>query len=150
MALAQEAIELGSIVGDHTSVSAAIGTQGLIALRRGEWRLTLEASVESAVMAIEFGTPMLATMSLFAAVAAFAGLGRFEPAAVLLAACDALAGARFGPDWGMAMMVEVDAALLDHLGADRLSALQSRGAALGPAAAVDYLQGEAARALNEG
>jgi predicted ATPase len=149
ISFAQEAIAVGTIVGDHTSISSATGVQGQIALRRGEWRLALEASAEAARMVIDFGTPMLAGISIYAAVGALAGLGRFEPAAVLLAACDSLAGSRYAPEWAMTMMSAIDAKLVEQLGPKRLAELQSQGAALSAAAAVDYLRMEAARVVDE-
>jgi hypothetical protein len=98
-------------------------------------------------MNLDFGMLSMVGPVLLGAVGALAGLGRLEPAAVLLSACDTLSGARLGPKWAIASMSAVDATLLERLGPKRVSELDAQGAALTAAAALAYLRAEAASVL---
>jgi predicted ATPase len=148
VALAEEAIEVAAVIGDSTTVDMARNSQGHIALRRGEVRVALETYAESAerIMA-RGGRSVSAVPLLYAAAAAFAGMGHVRQAAVLLGASDTFWPTRFGPAWLMKLLSEVDATLLQQLGAKRISELRSQGADLGGAEAVEYLRVEAGRAL---
>jgi hypothetical protein len=147
-AAAEEAYEVGTLIGDPTSVDIARGLRGQIAMRRAEFRAALEAYAESAeVIVARGGRTVVVVPLLCQATCAFAGLGRLETAAVLLGAADALLPTRFGPVWAMDWLVELDATLPQRLGAERFAELRSQGAILGPTEAVEYLCVEAARAL---
>jgi hypothetical protein len=146
--LAEEAIEVGTLVGDTTSVDLAWNIRGHIGLRRGDFRVALETYAESAERIMARGGPtVVAVPLLYAAAPAFAGMGHLPQAAVLLGASDTLWPTRFGPAWLMKLLSELDATLLRQLGAKRISELRSQGADLGGPEAVEYLRVEAGRAL---
>jgi predicted ATPase/class 3 adenylate cyclase len=148
VALAEEAIEVGTVIGDSTSVDIARNIEGHIALRRGDFRVALETYAETAERIVARGGRTTAAVPLlYSAAAAFAGMGQVLQAAVLLGASDTLWPTRFGPAWLMKLLSEVDATLLQQLGANRISELRSQGADLGNAEAVEYLRVQAARAL---
>jgi hypothetical protein len=146
--LAEEAIEVGTTIGDRTSVGVAIGIKGFIGERRGDWRLQLESCVEAADLALELGSPQQLAPRLGGAAWALAHFGAFESAAILQSASETLWGGRWGiPDIILAQIAEFDTTLLEQLGAERLSELQAHGAALGLAEVVEYLRVEATRVL---
>jgi predicted ATPase/class 3 adenylate cyclase len=146
--VAEEAFEVGTLIGDPTSVDIARHLRGQIAMRRGEFRAALEAYAESAEVIIARGgrTTVLMPLVIMAACA-FAGAGHAETAAVLLGAGDTLSPTRFGPGWAMQWLSELDSALPQQLGAERFVELRSQGAALGPSEAVEYVRVEAERVL---
>ncbi len=145
-ALFDEAIEIGTTIGDRHAVTTSNAMKALLAARAGQWRTALRASADAAEEQSQFGDPSLMVPSYWAAAVAFVGLGHFEPAAVLIAVSDAL-GPRQGPRDGMALAAETDAEVLEGLGEARLAELRARGAALGLTDAVAYLRAEADRVL---
>jgi predicted ATPase/class 3 adenylate cyclase len=147
-AVAEEAFEVGTLIGDPTSVDLTRHLRATIAMRRGEFRAALEAHAESAEVIIARGgrTTVVAPFVLTAACA-FAGAGHAETAAVLLGAGDALMPTRFGPGWAMEWLSELDSTLPRQLGSHRFAELRSQGAALGPTEALEYVGVEAERAL---
>jgi predicted ATPase/class 3 adenylate cyclase len=147
-AMAEEAFEVGTLIGDSTSVDVARHLRGQIAMRRGQFRAALEAYSESAEVIIARGGQTTATVPfVLVATCAFAGAGHVEAAAVLLGAGDTLSPTRFGPGWVMDWLSELDSTLPQQLGAQRFEELRSKGAALGPSEAVEYVRVEAERAL---
>ena len=153
LALLDEAIEVGTTIGDRHAVYASTATKALRTAGSGEWRSALRASADAAEQQVKFGGTTLLHPSLWAAAVALVGLGHPEPAAVLVGAADAK-----GPvgirrpleDWGIEMAASTDAALLAALGEERLTALRHRGASLEPADVVAYLRAEADRVLGDG
>ena len=129
-ALFDEAIELGTTIGDRHAVTTSNAMKALLAARAGQWRTALRASADAAEQQSQFGDPSLMVPSYWAAAVAFVGLGHFEPAAVLIAVSDAL-GPRQGPSDGMALAAETDAEVREGVGDERLAELRARGAALG-------------------
>ena len=79
-------------------------------------------------------------MACWVAGVALAGLGHFEPAAVLFGAIKDTKSIGRPSSWFVETTASTDAALLAGLGEDRLAALRDRGAALEPAEAVAYLR----------
>jgi predicted ATPase/class 3 adenylate cyclase len=148
VALAEEAIEVGTMIGDPTSVQLSMDVPGQIALRRGDFRVALERFAESADLSVAPGGRTGAQFPLlYLALCAFAGLGHLEPAAVLLGASETLWPTPFGSAWLVELFAELEARLPEQLGAKRFCELRSQGAVLGPAEAIEYLRVEAARAL---
>jgi predicted ATPase/class 3 adenylate cyclase len=144
VSLFDEAIAVGTAIGDRQGVSNAAQGIGWIAARRGDWRAALRASVDAAAQKLALGD--LSTFACDLAAVSLAALGYQEPAAVLLGVARATAD-RFGPDWFMEIAASTDAHLLEGLGERQVAALGSRGAAFDPADALAYLRAEADRAL---
>jgi predicted ATPase/class 3 adenylate cyclase len=146
-AVAEEAFEVGTLIGDPTSIDIGRQLQASIAVRRGEYSAALKALVEAAegIMARGGWTTVFVPI-VSVATFAFAGAGHAETAAVLLGAGD-ISQTPFGPGWVREWLGKVDSALPQQLGAQRFAALRSQGAALGPSEAVEYLRVEAGRAL---
>ena len=55
LALLDEAIEIGTRIGDRLGVSNAMGIKARIAARRGDWRTALQVAVDSAEQTLELG-----------------------------------------------------------------------------------------------
>ena len=146
LALLDEAIEIGTRIGDRQSVSNAMGIKARIAARRGDWRTALQGAVDAAEQALEVGDHGLVSRSLSTAGVALCALGSCEPAAVLFGKANAIQE-RWGPDTTLELLAATDAALLETLGEQQVATLAARGAALDITDAVAYLHAEADRAL---
>ena len=146
LALLDEAIEIGTRIGDRQGVSNAIGVKARIAARRGDWRTALQGAVDAAEQTLELGDHGVVSRSLYTAGVALCALGSCEPAAVLFGKADAMAE-RWGLDWTLEMLAATDVALLEALGEQQVATLAARGAALDITDAVAYLHAEADRAL---
>jgi predicted ATPase/class 3 adenylate cyclase len=144
LALLDEAIEVGTLVGDRWSVCQVTLAKATIALQRGEWRTALQMFVDY----FESDNATALSGNFFLAGTALCRLGCFEPAAVLFGRADAMT-ARNGPDWFLPLLAATDAALLEALGEQQASALAARGAALEYADAVAYLRAQAESVLQE-
>jgi predicted ATPase len=138
LALLDEAIEVGRLVGDRWSVRQVTLAKAAIALQRGEWRNALKLALDyiDLDVASALGDPLVC------AGIALCQLGCFEPAAVLIGKADAMA-ARNWPDWGLTMLAATDTALVAALGEQHATTLAARGAALEYADAVAYLRAQA-------
>lgn len=79
-----------------------------------------------------------------AASMALAGLHAYEPSAVLFGGKDPQ-----GTEQWLQEIARTEAALVDRLGPDRFSTLQTRGAAMTLTEALTYLHAEAKRVLND-
>lgn len=135
-------------VGNNLSLSTAMVTRSLIALRCGAWPAALAAAVQLARRQIEFGQIVSLFSSMDSALIALWGLDRPEAAAVLLGKSRALEG-RVHPDWMTVLLAEVEASLRQNPGASRFAELTAEGATLDNAAAA-FLAEQAALALDEG
>jgi predicted ATPase len=145
--VAEEAFEVGTVIGDPTSIDIGRQLQASIAVRRGEFGAALKALLEAAeVIIARGGWSTVFVPIVVVATFAFAGAGHPETAAVLLGAGD-ISQTPFGPGWVREWLGEVDSALPQQLGAQHFAALRSQGAALGPGEAVEYIRVEAERAL---
>jgi predicted ATPase/class 3 adenylate cyclase len=149
LSLLDEAVEIGTQVGDRQPVAHATQYKGSIAVRRGDWRAALHASVDAAVQTLELGELAMFQFSFSTAAFAFVGLGYLEPAAVLLGAIEPPSSDQRAPDWVKELFASTDAALLQGLGEREVAVLRARGAAMDPADAVAYLRAEADRTLND-
>jgi len=146
LGLLDEAIEIGTRIGDRSGVSNAMAGKARIAMRRGDWPTALQGAVDAAERTLEVGDHGVASRSLYTAGVALCALGSCEPAAVLFGKSDAMAG-RWGLDWSLEMLAATEVALLEALGEQQVATLAARGAALDNADAVTYLRAEAGRAL---
>ena len=100
LALLDEAIEIGTRIGDRRGVSNAIASRARIAARRGDWRTALQGAVDSAEQALELGDLGVVSRSLYTAGVALCALGSCEPAAVLFGKANAIQerwGAEYDP-----------------------------------------------------
>ena len=146
LGLLDEAIEIGTRIGDRSGVSNATHYKARIAMRHGDWPTALQGAVDAAEQTLELGDHGVASRSLYTAGVALCALGSCEPAAVLFGKSDAMAG-RWGFDWSLEMLAATEVALLEALGEQQVVTLAARGAALDMADAVTYLHAEAGRAL---
>jgi tetratricopeptide (TPR) repeat protein len=147
LALLDEALEVGTRIGDRQSVSTAMLKKAGLAARRGDWRTALRACVDSAEQKLELGDLVLLRGSLYMAGVALCALGSSEPAAVLYGKADTMT--RPTPNWVLDMVAATGAALLETLGEPQVARLAERGAALDMADAVAYLHAEANQALRQ-
>ena len=82
--LLDEAIEVGTEVGDHMAVDLAWLNKGMIAARRGDWRTALRLAADTARQQLDVGDLSGLPGSLGLAASAFSMVSRHEVAAVLL------------------------------------------------------------------
>jgi predicted ATPase/class 3 adenylate cyclase len=138
LALLDEAIEVGTQIGDPIAVAASIATKGAVAAYRGDNFGALDAAIESAELFLQAGS-LGNIVPLFALGAvALTQLGHPEPAAVL----DGFAKRfSFGgiTEWDAQLITDAEAALAAQLGQAKLDTLRSQGAALTPSDALAYL-----------
>jgi hypothetical protein len=153
LALLDEAIEVGTKIGDRMGVSQAALSKGGIGAQRGEWRTVLQAAVDAAVQKLQLGDLRSVAASFELAVIAFCALGHLEPAAMLTGSIDALAvffpasfaafTERLAPYWWRDLFATAHAALLDTLGEQQVATLAAQGAALEVTDAIAYLRAQA-------
>ena len=148
LTLLDEAIDVGTSIGDRQALAAAVGFKAMIASRLEQWRAALSAIADAAEQQLQLGTLNMLVPTCWIAASAFVGMGHVEPAAVLVAVAEARSE-RYGPEWWMERAASTEAALLEGLGEERLASLRERGAALEPAEAVAYLRAEADRVLTD-
>jgi predicted ATPase len=146
LALLDEAIEVGTRIGDRQSVATQIQSKAGLAARHGDWRKTLQCSGDSAEQKLELGDLATMNWSLYWAGVALCALRSCEPAAVLFGKAHTMPKRR-APDWAVDMVAATDAALLETLGEQQVATLVARGAALDTTDAVAYLYAETGRAL---
>ena len=96
LALLDEAIEVGRLVGDRWSVRQVTLAKASIALQRGEWRSALQMALDY----IDHDAASALGDPFFHAGIALCRLGCFEPAAVLIGKADAMTP-RNWPDWAL-------------------------------------------------
>jgi hypothetical protein len=138
--LLDEAIELGTEVGDHMAVDLARLNKGVIAARRGDWRTALRLAADTARQQLDVGNLSGLSGSLGLAANAFSMLGRHEVAAVLLGRARSMTLVEFV---GYGLVAETEAVRRDALGDEELARLEERGAAQDSRTVVDYLCSEA-------
>ncbi len=139
LALLDEAIEVGTRLGDRYFVSVAIGSRGVLALRRGDWRTALHTAVERVERQLQLGDLGSLNQSFLGAGLALAEIGKLEPAAVLFGKADTLSPRMVSAAWGHKLLQATDTALLETLGEQHLATLTAQGAALDNDEAVAYM-----------
>ena len=143
LALLDEAIEVGRLVGDRLGMQQVTMAKGAIALQRGEWRIALQMARE--YVELEGAIPNAGIFAM--AGFALCQLESFEAAAVLIGKSDALE-ARMGPEWVQELSSTTAAALLAALGAQPVTALAARGAAPDITDASEYVRAQARLVLD--
>jgi predicted ATPase/class 3 adenylate cyclase len=136
-ALSDEAIEVGTQIGDRIAVAASITNKGWVAAYRGDYTLALHAAVESAELFLEAGDlGSGAPVSCVAAVA-LTHLGHPEPAAIL----DGFARHSSFPmgEWATQLFSDAETAMIAQLGQPEFDNLSVQGAALSHGEALAYL-----------
>jgi predicted ATPase/class 3 adenylate cyclase len=146
-ALLDEAVEVAAALGDRQTIATTIMQRGWLAAAQQDWPTALSVTTRAAEECLQAGNLMTLGAALRTAAAAFVGMQRFEPAAVIIGACDA----RFGlPRLDGPVGIQ-DAAtrssVLGALGNQRFTELKARGAELTLPGAVAYLRGETDSAL---
>jgi predicted ATPase/class 3 adenylate cyclase len=141
----REAAEVAASVGDRYGEAVAIANQGAIALGRRDWQTALRAYAAAVEQHLQLGRPVAG--ELVGAATAFASIGCFEPAAVLMGLNDATFGDNLGPVVPGDLARGVEDAIVAVFDTDRLAELRARGAALDVPSAVAYLRTEVDRVL---
>ncbi len=139
LALLDEAIEIGTQIGDRQALDAAMLTKCAITAYRGDHALALEQATRLAEGILQSGDFAVATSSpLLLGAVALTHLGHPEPAAVVDGAGRRLFLGQL-TDWKRQLLSDAEAALLAELGAAEFETLRARGADLAPADALVYL-----------
>jgi predicted ATPase/class 3 adenylate cyclase len=148
-ALLDEATKVGSMLGDRQAVATTAQMKGAVALRLGDWRQTLRDCSDSAEQFLEIGRGIQVAGPAFAASVAFAHVGRYEPAAVLIGFVEGRVGILEEPPLLAEQFNFVQTATVASLGEREASLLRTRGAALDFTEALSYLCHECERALDD-
>jgi hypothetical protein len=151
-AFVEQAIEVGTAIGDHLAVFTATANKGWIAAYRRDWPQALRAALDGTQQKYELGDTIAptfgrsgATLLWCLAAIALTELGHYETAAVLLGVFN---DKDQGPDWVEEMLEASRAALITDLGERRFESLVSHGAGLAGPDALTYLQEAAGSALD--
>ena len=138
--LLDEAIEVGTEVGDHMAVDLARLNKGMIAARRGDWRTALRLAADTARQQLDVGDLSGLPGSLGLAASAFSMVSRHEVAAVLIGRAGSMSPMDAFVGFGMDAETEM---VRDALGDEELAKLEERGATQDLRTVVDYLCSEA-------
>jgi predicted ATPase/class 3 adenylate cyclase len=145
----QETAEVAAAVGDRYGEAVAIASKGAIALGRLDWQTALRAFAAAVEQHLKLGRPVAG--ELIGVASAFAGMGCYEPAAILCGLNDAMFGENVGPLVTYDHLARgVEDAIAAAFDPDRLAELKARGAALDVPGAVSYLSTEVDRILAGG
>jgi predicted ATPase len=148
--LLDEAIDIGTQVGNQQGVVSAIAMKGTFAAQRGDWRSALDIMIDASQRSLQLGELNMLYAELRVAARALADLGAPEAGATLIGACnthvDLMTPAM---EWWDGFVAETNAVLLNTLGKPRVDALAAGGAAMDAGDAVSYLRLEADRILSE-
>ena len=145
----QEAADVAASLGDRAGAASAITNQGAIALRRRDWHTALRAYADGVEQHLQLGQPVAA--ELLGLATAFAGMGCYEPAAVIFGLAHEIFAAHpstaTAPDDLVQGAEDATSAAFDP---EHLAELKARGAAMDLATAAAYLRREVDRILTEG
>ena len=112
VALLDEAIDVGTSIGDRMAVSTTSGNKAMFAARLGDWHTALEASVDAAELMLRLGTLQALNGAFWPAAIAFVGLEQLETAAVLIGGGGCTRHRWWSPDWGGGITPAADTAVL--------------------------------------
>ena len=137
LALIDEAIEVGTQIGDRIAVRAGISNKGWVAAYRGDYTLALHAAVESAKGFLQDGDLGSGTPVIAVAAVALTHLGHPEPAAIL----DGFAKHSSFPmgEWATQLFSDAETAMIAQLGQPEFDNLRAQGAAITLGDAYTYL-----------
>jgi predicted ATPase len=145
----QEAADVAASLGDRAGAASAMTGQGAIALRRRDWPAALRAYAAGVEQHLQLGQPV--PVELFGLATAFAGMGCYEPAAVIFGLVRAISAAHpstaHAPD---DLVQDAEATVAAAFNADQLTELEARGAAMDLASALVYIRCEVDRIVAEG
>jgi len=147
LTLLEEAINVGTKLGDRQAPAIAIAMQGGIAGQRGDHRVALRAAVNAAERHLEIGESISFTQTLLGAGIGLVKLGHLEAGAVMIGFSDAH-GERWGPESFLEQLEETDSTLRE-LGEQQVAQLKEIGAAMHSADVVAYLRAHADEMLHE-
>ena len=132
LGLVDEAIQVGTQIGDPLSVANAVVAKGFYYAYRGDWDRALEHARDATDRITQAGISVALigdVMSLTAVVVTRLGPARAEVAAILHGA-----GRHFAPgpghEWPEQLIATAEAKLIDQLGQSRYETLISQGAEL--------------------
>ncbi len=137
-AILDEAIRVGTEIGNRVAVANATEMQGAVAAYHGDYPVALPAAAHAAAQKLELGELTTLGGTFDVAALSLAGLGHAEPAVVLRGAVTALGNPGASPQW-RERIADIDAALIEQLGRTRFETLRAEGTALTPRDAVEYL-----------
>jgi hypothetical protein len=138
LALLDEAIQVGTQIGDRLSVATSIVNKGWVVAYRGDNRLALHAASEAAERFLHAGDLATVGVVLRLGAVALTHLGRPEPAAVLFGMARRLVyGALLV--WAVQLISDAETALIAQLGEAALNTLRAQGAAVTTVDALAYL-----------
>jgi tetratricopeptide (TPR) repeat protein len=142
----QEAADVAASLGDRAGAASSMTSQGAIALRRRDWHAALRAYAAGVEQHLQLGQPLL--VELLGLATAFAGMGCYEPAAVIFGLAHAMSAVHpstaHAPDDLVQDAQDTVAAAFDT---DQLTELEARGAAMDLETAAVYLRREVDRIL---
>ncbi|HEY7105970.1 MAG TPA: adenylate/guanylate cyclase domain-containing protein [Acidimicrobiia bacterium] len=145
--LLDEAIVVGTSIGDSLAVNNALGMRGAVAALRGDHLGALRDALESADEKLRFGNVNDVSASLDVAMVSLTALGDAEAATKLRG----FARGRVVPGQGVEgreLLAETERTLAAQLGQDRFDALLADGEALLPREAVALLDEASRRHLD--
>ncbi len=127
--LLDEAIEVGTQIGDVINVAFAVTGKGVYHASQGNWDLALDQVRDSIERITELGTVTgLIGGALGVAAVAFTALGHYEPGAVILGVSHHLAPVAY--ERPEQLRADAAATLVDHFGQPRFDALFAQGTEL--------------------
>jgi predicted ATPase/class 3 adenylate cyclase len=138
LALLDEAIQVGTQIGDRLSVATSIANKGWVLAYRGDNHLALRAASEAAERYLHAGDLATTGVALSLGAVALTHLGQPEPAAVLFGVARRLVGGAL-PVWAEQLISDAETALIAQLGEAQYDTLRAQGAALTPVDALAYL-----------
>jgi predicted ATPase/class 3 adenylate cyclase len=138
LALIDEAIEVGTQIGDRIAVAGSIAGRGWVAAYGGDNEPALHAAVESAKRFLQAGDLGTTGPLIGLGAVALTHLGYPEPAAVLDGAAQRL-GFPTGREWELQLITDAETALAAQLGQAQLDTDRAQGAMLTHRAALAYL-----------
>ena len=143
----QEAADVAASLGDRAGAASAMTNQAAIALLRCDWPTALRAYAVGIEQHLQLGQPI--STELIGVATALAGMGCYEPAAVIFGLEHAMfpghPSTALAPDDLVQGAEDAVSAAFDP---DRLAELKARGAAMDLASAAGYLRREVDRILN--
>jgi predicted ATPase/class 3 adenylate cyclase len=144
----QEAADVAVSLGDRFGAVSANANQGGIALWRRDWQTALRAYAAGVEQHLHLGQAL--GVELIGVATAFAGMGCYEPAAVIFGLAHVMFPVPMPSTLPVDLVASAEDAVTAALEPYRLAELKARGAALDLPSAVIYLRSEVDRILNGG
>ncbi|HEY6533965.1 MAG TPA: adenylate/guanylate cyclase domain-containing protein [Acidimicrobiales bacterium] len=142
LTLLDEAIEVSTRLGDRWGVSLVTSAKGSMAYQHGDRETTLSSAVEMAEQRIEIGELSSMSLPFYLGGLVLYELGCPEPAGVLIGKADAIVHTNVMGEPLTSVLQHGEITLLEVRDQPGFAALADRGAALGNAAATEYLRAQ--------